>query len=412
HLIGKSVWKRFVMSNECGSPLAVRVNSKESVTIHERDNNLQICVKVKDVGQVIEDVVAQLIKDLLDGVCTWTDTEKKYTIVTNTVANHAEKLTLLLTPVTNIVTTLNLARFLKDTAPQVEPPRESKPSNAQMTTSWLTKTLIYLILPRQIWLSMLHHLQSPIPREKTAKGSNKKIKGKAEYLASKVNIVKHNYQGLCYNCNQPGHCFANCKMSKRVTPFQANTVNDNVDIIAMVSNVIAMVGSNNKDWWVDIVATRHVYVDKSMFCSFKAIHNEEKLYMGNSTTAHIKGEGDVILKMISGKKLKLTNILTSVAFVLVFILFFLRDMDGGSFKNNRDIRMLGREGNDPIPRIEDLLGALCQEPTRPASQETPFGNEASNGPKVLLRHDEKKAKNKKNERVKRTNMWKSNGSSN
>nr|GEY27218.1 hypothetical protein [Tanacetum cinerariifolium]GEY28283.1 hypothetical protein [Tanacetum cinerariifolium] len=126
------------------------------------------------------------------------------------------------------------------------------------------------------WLCMLHHLQSPIPMEKTtAKGSNKKIKGKVEYLAFKVKIVKQNYQGLCYNCNQPG--------------------------------------SNNKDWWVDIVATRHVYVDKSMFRSFKAIHNGEKLYMGNSATADIKGEGDVILKMICEGLLETTGIFACLA---------------------------------------------------------------------------------------------------
>ncbi|GJW79120.1 retrotransposon protein, putative, ty1-copia subclass [Tanacetum coccineum] len=165
-------------------------------------------------------------------------------------------------------------------------------------------------MPRKIWLSMLHHLQSPIPREKTtAKGSNKKRKEKAEYLALKVEIVKQNFQGLCYNCDQPGHRSANCKMPKRVTLFPANMVNDNVDIIAMVSNVITMVGSNNNDWWVDIVATHHVCADKSMFHSFRTIDNGEKLYMGNSATPDIKGEGDVILKMISGKELKLTNVL-------------------------------------------------------------------------------------------------------
>ncbi|GJT33489.1 hypothetical protein Tco_0923908, partial [Tanacetum coccineum] len=41
----------------------------------------------------------------------------------------------------------------------------------------------------------------------------------------------------------------------------------------------------------------------------KTIDNGEKLYMGNSATPDIKGEGDVILKMISGKELKLTNVL-------------------------------------------------------------------------------------------------------
>ncbi|GJW70470.1 hypothetical protein Tco_0127387 [Tanacetum coccineum] len=41
----------------------------------------------------------------------------------------------------------------------------------------------------------------------------------------------------------------------------------------------------------------------------KAVDNGQKLYMGNSTTADIKGEGDVILKMTFEKELKLTNVL-------------------------------------------------------------------------------------------------------
>ncbi|GJX27089.1 pol polyprotein [Tanacetum coccineum] len=131
---------------------------------------------------------------------------------------------------------------------------------------------------------MLGHLQSPILRQKGKgkKKNDKKSKGKAEYLAPKAGI--------------------------------ANMVNDNVDMIAMVSDFIDMnfevnlVGSNNSGWWVDTGATRHVCADKSMFHSFRAVDNREKLYMGNSATTDIKGEEDVILKITSEKELKLTNV--------------------------------------------------------------------------------------------------------
>ncbi|GJW98685.1 retrovirus-related pol polyprotein from transposon TNT 1-94, partial [Tanacetum coccineum] len=168
--------------------------------------------------------------------------------------------------------------------------------------------------------NMVEHAGSSSKSNSKAKGkgkkkNDKKGKGKAEYLAPKARIVKQKFQGTCYNCDQPGHRAANCKMPKRVNPRQANMVNDNVDMIAMVSDVIAMisevnlVGSNNSGWWVDTGATRHVCADKSMFHSFRAVDNGEKLYMGNSATADIKGEGDVILKMTSEKELKLTNVL-------------------------------------------------------------------------------------------------------
>ncbi|GJT83237.1 pol polyprotein [Tanacetum coccineum] len=150
---------------------------------------------------------------------------------------------------------------------------------------------------------------------KDKKKNDKKGKGKSEYLAPKAGIVKQKFQGTCYNCDQPGHRAANCKMPKRVNPRQANMVDENVDMIAMVSDVCAMisevnlVGTNNSGWWIDTGATRHVCADKSMFHSFRAVDNGQKLYMGNSATADIKGEGDVILKMTSEKELKLTNVL-------------------------------------------------------------------------------------------------------
>nr|GEW71459.1 hypothetical protein [Tanacetum cinerariifolium] len=150
---------------------------------------------------------------------------------------------------------------------------------------------------------------------KGKKKNDKKGKAKAEYLTPKAGIVKPKFQRTCYNCDQPGHRAANYKMPMRVNPRQANKVNDNMYMIAMVSDVIVMiskvnlVGYNNSGWWVDTRATHHVCVDKSMFYSFREVDNGEKLYMGNSATADIKGEGDVILKMTSEKELKLINVL-------------------------------------------------------------------------------------------------------
>ncbi|GKE67144.1 hypothetical protein Tco_1521305, partial [Tanacetum coccineum] len=76
-------------------------------------------------------------------------------------------------------------------------------------------------------------------------------------------------------------------MPKRMNPRQANMVNDNMDMITMVSDVIAIISEVN----------------------LVAVDDGEKLYMGNSATTDIKGEGDVILKMTSEKELKLTNVL-------------------------------------------------------------------------------------------------------
>nr|GEV96475.1 ribonuclease H-like domain-containing protein [Tanacetum cinerariifolium] len=67
----------------------------------------------------------------------------------------------------------------------------------------------------------------------------------------------------------------------------ANMVNDDVDMITMVSDVCAMiskvnlVGINHGGWWMDTGETRHTCADKSLFHSFKAIDNGKKLYMGD-----------------------------------------------------------------------------------------------------------------------------------
>nr|GEV18025.1 retrotransposon protein, putative, Ty1-copia subclass [Tanacetum cinerariifolium] len=194
--------------------------------------------------------------------------------VTNTVANHAEKpekfngqsFKRWQQKMFFYLTTLNLARFLKETAPQVEPPKEGL----------------------QILIHEIH-----------AEGMTVSETFQVAVIIEKLPPS----WGTCYNCDQPGHRTANCKMPKQVNLRQTNMVNDNMDMIVMVSGVITMisevnlVGSNNSGWWVDTGATRHVCADKSMFYSFRAVDNEEKLYMGNYATSDINGEGDVILKM-------------------------------------------------------------------------------------------------------------------
>ncbi|GJT80807.1 hypothetical protein Tco_1055149 [Tanacetum coccineum] len=90
---------------------------------------------------------------------------------------------------------------------------------------------------------------------------------------------------------------------------------DDVELVAMVSDLTAMisevnlVGSNASEWWVDTGATHHICSKNSLFSSFKEVTNGEQLFIGNSATSEIKGEGGVVLKMTSRKELKLKNVL-------------------------------------------------------------------------------------------------------
>ncbi|XP_047309712.1 60S ribosomal protein L7-1-like [Impatiens glandulifera] len=56
-----------------------------------------------------------------------------------------------------------------------------------------------------------------------------------------------------------------------------------------------MGGSNPREWWIDIGATRHVCSNKELFSTFEEVRNGEKLFMGNSATSDIPGEGKVVL---------------------------------------------------------------------------------------------------------------------
>ena len=66
---------------------------------------------------------------------------------------------------------------------------------------------------------------------------------------------------------------------------------------------------NTKEWWVDTGATQHICANKWMFSTYKPLENEENLFMGNSSTSKVVGQGKIALKMTSGKELTLNNVL-------------------------------------------------------------------------------------------------------
>ncbi|KAJ9566473.1 hypothetical protein OSB04_002439 [Centaurea solstitialis] len=56
-------------------------------------------------------------------------------------------------------------------------------------------------------------------------------------------------------------------------------------------------------------ATRHVCYDKNNFHTFKEVNDGQKLFMGNAAIGEIKGIREVVLRMTSGKELKLKDVL-------------------------------------------------------------------------------------------------------
>ena len=162
--------------------------------------------------------------------------------------------------------------------------------------------------------SKVHVVEVAKTSKNKGKGANKG-KGKNKNLGPKARTFKKKFK--CYNCSETGHKAFECPNPKRDNPRdnnrQANMINDD-ELVAMITDLTAMVSevnildNNSKEWWVDTGATRHVCHDKSNYSTYKDVETGQKLYMGNSSTADIKGVGDVVLKMTSGKDLKLRDV--------------------------------------------------------------------------------------------------------
>ena len=69
-----------------------------------------------------------------------------------------------------------------------------------------------------------------------------------------------------------------------------------------------------------------------MFSTFEPIETGEKVFMGNSATSDIKGQGKVVLKMTFGKELTLTNVL--------YVPEIRKNLVSGSLLNSHGFRLV------------------------------------------------------------------------
>ena len=138
-------------------------------------------------------------------------------------------------------------------------------------------------------------------------------------------------------CDKLGHKSSNYRLPKKNWNGEANVIKSitqevsDINLSAVISEV-NLVGSNPREWWVDTGATCHVCFDRSLFSTFQPIENGEKMYMGNSATSEIKGEGKVLLKMTSGKVLTLNNV--------VYVPEVCKNLVSGLLFNNHGFRLV------------------------------------------------------------------------
>jgi transposase InsO family protein len=128
--------------------------------------------------------------------------------------------------------------------------------------------------------------------------------------------AKPKFTGNCYNCGKPNHKANECRNPKREDKGDKGKKKDSanmaekevtdMDMCAMVFE--ANVVDKSKDRFVDTGATCHVCADKSAFSTYTPVEGR-KLHMGNSASSEVAGTGIVVLKLTSGRELKLKDVL-------------------------------------------------------------------------------------------------------
>ncbi|RVW50113.1 Retrovirus-related Pol polyprotein from transposon TNT 1-94 [Vitis vinifera] len=158
-------------------------------------------------------------------------------------------------------------------------------------------------------------------------------KGAHTLNEAKANFVEHGQSSKAKtnNTKEKDLSWGLKEGSQRSRNFKGNA-SIVVSKVTTVVSEVNLVGSNPKEWWIDTGATRHVCSDKKMFSTFEPIENGEKVFMGNSATSEIKGQGKVILKMTSGKELTLTNVL--------YVPEIRKNLVSGSLLNNHGFRLV------------------------------------------------------------------------
>lgn len=92
-----------------------------------------------------------------------------------------------------------------------------------------------------------------------------------------------------------------------------------------------MVGDNQKEWWVDTGATRHICANNWMFTTYKAVTGEH-CYKGNFATFKVESPWTITLKMTSGKELTVTNVF--------YVLEIRKNLISGLVLNKKGFRLV------------------------------------------------------------------------
>ncbi|GJW89787.1 pol polyprotein [Tanacetum coccineum] len=233
------------------------------------------------------------------------------------------------------LTTLGLARFLKETVPQVEPPAEGQSSNAQAVQAVEAWKHSDFLCHNYVLNGLIDPLYNVYCKTTTAKELWESLerKYKTEDAGTKKFMVARFLDYKMVDSKSVVSQVQDLQVLLHDIHAEGMTLSETFQVAAIIeklppswsakANMVEHAGSssrfNSKGNKKDKRKNDKKGKGKSEYLAPKAgivkqkltraVDNGQKLYMGNSATADIKGEGDVILKMTSEKELKLTNVL-------------------------------------------------------------------------------------------------------
>ncbi|GKC90081.1 hypothetical protein Tco_1150730 [Tanacetum coccineum] len=104
---------------------------------------------------------------------------------------------------------------------------------------------------------------------------------------------------------KPRHFKQECRALKKKQDRGNDNKNKDNNFVSMISEAFSL--EEEKSWWVDSGATRHVCKDQTMFKTYEPSYS--MLYIGNHSTAQVKGKGKIDLVFSFGNILTLNDVL-------------------------------------------------------------------------------------------------------
>ncbi|GKD31403.1 hypothetical protein Tco_1242181, partial [Tanacetum coccineum] len=166
------------------------------------------------------------------------------------------------------------------------------------------------------------------------------LENKANDDTSKVRVVEEMRESFKTGEKK---CRHDDKDKKKRNKMEKDNRNKDNNFVAIISDAFSI--EEEKSWWVDSRATRHVCNDQTMFKTYEP--SDSMLYMGNHSTSQVKEKGKIDLVFTSGNTLTLKDVL--------HVPDVLKNLMSGSLLNKSDSNLSLNLISSSYPKVASSL---------------------------------------------------------